>query len=542
MADLPEEFVHFSVLEDYLQQLQSGGRPNREKLLGEHPELSEALACLETLEGIAPDSADGWEVGVAGGHDSGSRLPRDFGPLVLLEEIGRGGMGVVYKARHRELDRIVAVKMILASHLASAEHVRRFQEEARAAARVEHPHIVHIHEVGQVEDQHYFTMQYVEGVSLAVRIARGPIEIQEAVCLVAQVARAVGHLHRHEIVHRDLKPSNILLDETGKPHVTDFGLAKVVASDSQATATGAILGTPSYMAPEQAAGQHLAVGPWSDIYSLGAVLYELLTGRPPFQEDTAIDTVLKVLEGEPPLPRTLNRRVPRALELVCLKCLAREPRRRYASADALADELERFLKGEPLAVRPPTRAQRLARWVRREPAAASRLGVLGIFFTVQWINFARHLDDPVFRAFHWKILGLIGVWTATAFLFQRWIKRPRWSLPACFVWGTLDSALLLAVLLLADGAASPLVVGYPLLIVASGLWMRERFVWFIGGLSMLSYAVLVADFYLRRPGLQARFDTDLDRHVIFAVMIAAVSWGVAYLVRRIRTLSSFYGR
>ena len=262
-------------------------------------------------------------------------------------------MGVVYKARQKALDRIVAVKMILATHLASPEHIRRFQVEAWAAARLRHSNITQIHDVGQHHGQHYFTMEYIEGESLAQRIARQRLSTEAIVRLLSVVARAVDHLHAQGVVHRDLKPSNILLDRDDQPYVTDFGLAKVFVPGSEATATGVIAGTPSYMAPEQASGRSSEVGPAADIYSLGAILYELLTGEPPFRQENPLDTLLDILGREPRYPRQLNPRVPHGLELICLKCLAKSPADRYGSAAALADDLERFARHEPLSVRPP---------------------------------------------------------------------------------------------------------------------------------------------------------------------------------------------
>ncbi|MHB8899200.1 MAG: serine/threonine protein kinase, partial [Thermoguttaceae bacterium] len=471
-----------------------------------------------------------------------SPLPRDFAGFELEEEIGRGGMGVVYRARQKDLDRTVAVKMILDSFLASEEHVRRFHEEAKAAARVQHSNVVRIHEVGQWNHQHYFVMEYIDGANLADEVAGGPIEPVQAALLVQRVARAVEHLHRQGIVHRDLKPSNILIDRDGEPHVTDFGLAKVFHDDGQATATGLIVGTPSYMSPEQAAGNSELLGPRSDVYSLGAILFELLTGRPPFREERPLDTVMKVLSGEAPLPRSLNRKVPQGLELVCLKCLARNPDERYQTAGALADELGRYLKGDALEVRPPSLVERVRRWARREPALAAHLGVLAIFFCVQWVNFFVKAGDPAFVVFHWRALTIIGLWTVTAVAFQRLMRSPRWSVPACFVWGTFDSLLLFTLMFIANGVASPLVVCYPLLLVASGLWLRVRFVWCMCGLSLVSYLVHVFHFYGWRHDLRTGFDLGLDRHVIFVVMLLGVSWGVANLVRRIRVLSSYYDR
>ncbi len=377
MTDQPLDEKTLNLLDAYLARLQSGETPDRGAIVREHPELASALDCLEALEQLAPPTHE--EPTHADGDADAApvlaAMPCDFGPYLLLREIGRGGMGVVYEARQKGLDRSVAVKMILAGHLASPELVRRFHTEARAAARLRHSNIVHIHDVGQFNGQHFFAMEYIEGPSLAERIQQGPTDANAAARLVATVARAVEHLHQQGIVHRDLKPSNILLDADGQPYVTDFGLARVFADGADVTtATGVIAGTPSYMAPEQASGRRAGITAATDVYSLGAILYELLTGKPPFQEESTFDTLLAVLGGDPPMPRSLNARVPRGLELICMKCLAKEPRDRYESAAALADDLDRFARGEALAVRPPTLVQRCWRWMRREPALASRLG------------------------------------------------------------------------------------------------------------------------------------------------------------------------
>jgi serine/threonine-protein kinase len=341
-------------------------------------------------------------------------------------------------------------------------------------------------------------------------------------------------------VHRDLKPSNILLDADGEPYVTDFGLAKVFTPGSQMTTTGVVLGTPSYMSPEQAAGQPAQIGPATDIYSLGAVLYEILTGRPPFREESPVETLLQVLSGEPLLPREVNPRAPHLLEIICLRCLARSPGDRYASAQALADDLEHYLRGEALDARPPGLVERLWSWTRREPALASRLATLSVFLVVDVVNYA---VGGITGEFCLEMAGLVAVWLAVAFVFPWILKSGQWSIPVRFVWGTLDSALLLAALLIADGAASPLVVGYPLLIAASGLWYRVRFVWFMTGLSLISYGILVVDFYFWRfDALRDHFSTRFDRHVIFVLGLLAIAGVVAYLVNRLRTLSSYYGQ
>lgn len=540
MQPTREEYEAFEALEDYVRQLQAGQAPDRGAVLKRFPQLASALDCLEVLDRFAPLAAP-YAPGPddAPGAQPVSRLPCAFGGYELLAEIGRGGMGVVYKARQKALDRTVAVKMILASHLASPEYVRRFQAEALAAARVRHSNIVQIHEVDQFRGQHFFVMEYVEGANLAERLAEGPVEPHAAARLVAAIARAVDHLHHHGIIHRDLKPSNILLDREGQPYLTDFGLAKVFTAGPQATSTGVIAGTPSYMAPEQASGRNEPVGPACDVYSLGAVLYELLTGRPPFAEESPFDTLVQVLQGEPPLPRRINPKAPRALEMICLRCLEKSPADRYPSAAALADDLDHFAKGEALDIQPPRPEQRLARWARRQPALASRLGGLAAFYVVEWGNYLVGVID---RAFHVKISVLLAIWAGASVLCQQLLPSARWSVPARFVWGVLDSLALLAVLLVADGAASPLVVGYPLLIVASALWFRVRFVWFVTLLCLLTYGVLVLDFYCWRPELQQDFDRAADRHVIFAVALVVLGSAVAYLVHRVRALSSFSNR
>jgi serine/threonine protein kinase len=281
----------------------------------------------------------------------GEAPAREFGDYELLAEIARGGMGVVYRARQKGLNRIVALKMILAGRLAAQDDLQRFLTEAEAAARLQHPNIVAVHEVGQVDGQYFFSMDYIEGPSLARRLAAGPLPSRVAARYVRTIAHAVQHAHGQGILHRDLKPSNILLDADDEPHVTDFGLAKKLGASSGQTRSGVVMGTPSYMAPEQAAGRIKELGPASDVYSLGAILYELLTGRPPFESDTPVETVIQVLDREPVPPRLLNAKVDRDLETICLKCLEKDPRHRYPSAEALGNDLQRYLNGETIDAR-----------------------------------------------------------------------------------------------------------------------------------------------------------------------------------------------
>jgi WD40 repeat protein len=324
-------------------------------------------------------------------HGSEPTRIRYFGDYEIERELARGGMGVVFFARQISLNRPVALKMILAGQLADETDVKRFYSEAEAAANLDHPGIVPIYEVGQHEGQHYFSMGYVEGRSLAQRLADGPLPSREAAALMVKVAQAIEYAHSRGVIHRDLKPGNILLDRNGHPRVTDFGLAKKLQSDSGLTGSGQIMGTPSYMPPVQAGGKRGEVGPAADVYALGATLYALVTGRPPFQAATAMDTVLQVLSDEPVPPRRLNASVPLDLETICLKCLEKEPGKRYSSAAALAEDLRRYLAGEPIVARPVTRFERAVKWARRRPVIAALsaavvvialLGLSGILW--QW--------------------------------------------------------------------------------------------------------------------------------------------------------------
>jgi len=313
--------------------------------------------------------------------DSSLRPQSPFGDYELLEEIARGGMGVVYRARHRPLNRIVALKMIRSGELAAEADVQRFHSEAEAAATLNHPNIVPIYDVGEQDGHHFFTMALVSGSSLKDKLSDGPLPPREAAELTAVVAEAVQAAHEKGIVHRDLKPSNVLIDESGRPQVADFGLAKQAETDSSLTATGQILGTPAFMPPEQAAGSTDKVGPRSDIYSLGAVLYCLLTGRPPFQSANVVETLKQVLEREPVSPRQLNPAVDRDLETICLRCLQKDPQRRYATAADFSADLKRYLGGRPILARPLGRFAKTWRWCRRNKLATAvilLLAVLGI--------------------------------------------------------------------------------------------------------------------------------------------------------------------
>ncbi len=301
----------------------------------------------------------------------------------IVGELGRGGMGVVYKARQEGLHRWVALKVILGGTHAGSERLARFQAEAEAVARLQHPNIVQIHEVGEHDGLPYFSLEFVDGGTLDQKVHRRPQPPREAAYLVETLARAMHYAHEHGVVHRDLKPANVLLTQSGVPKITDFGLAKRLESDSGQTRSGAILGTPSYMAPEQARGEIHAVGPLVDVYALGAVLYELLTGRPPFQGANASETIVQVTCEEPMPPSRWQTALPRDLETICLKCLQKEPSRRYADAGALAEDLRRYLAGEPILARPISAFERGWRWCRRNPRLAV-VSALAVALLIAW--------------------------------------------------------------------------------------------------------------------------------------------------------------
>src|SRR5213593_3700100 len=310
------------------------------------------------------------------GTTRAANMMGEFGDYELLEEIGRGGQGVVFRARQKSLNRIVALKIIGLGQWATKAHLKRFRLEAEAAARLDHPCIVPIYEVGERDGCCYFSMKFVEGGQLDEAVRRTPMPMRQAAELMAKVARTVHYAHEHGILHRDIKPGNILLDANGEPHLTDFGLARLVESESTITQTMEVLGTPSYMASEQAVGNNASISRATDVYGIGAVFYQLLTGHPPFAGGTTYQTIKLLLDTEPRQPRLWNPKIDRDLSTICLKCLEKDPKRRYSSALALAEDLERWLKYEPIAARRIGLVARGKKWVRRNPTRALLAGSL----------------------------------------------------------------------------------------------------------------------------------------------------------------------
>lgn len=363
----------------YLDAVASGQIPERERLLEQHADLADELRAFfadhdRMTEAAAPlrGQLAVLDDGVAGAaaKPAHEEFPQSFSDYELLEEIGKGGMGVVYKARQMSLNRVVALKRIRAGHLASQEEVARFQREAKAAAGLDHPHIVPIYEVGECDGQQFFTMKLMEKGNLAANLDCYLADPKATARLLASISQAVHHAHQRGVLNRDLKPANILIDADGRPHVSDFGLAKRLEEEPRLTRSGAVLGTPEYMAPEQARGDR-EVTTAADVYGLGAVLYFLLTRQPPFRGNHDWGILKQVVEEDPTAPRAVNRHANRDLEIVCLKCLNKEPSRRYGSAADVAEDLERWLRGEPITARPTGRGERVVKWVKRRPAVTA---------------------------------------------------------------------------------------------------------------------------------------------------------------------------
>jgi hypothetical protein len=420
------------LLNELAEQQRAGRTPDIEAVARSHPELAGELQALWGAVMVADAIASHATTSLPPRRRREQEAPplespRVFGDYELLEEIGRGGMGVVYRARQISLGRIVAVKMILRGTFASPEDLARFHAEAQAAARLDHPNIVPVYEVGEVDGQPYFSMKYVEGTTLARLLADGPMMPREAAAILLPVARAIHLAHQQKLLHRDLKPSNILIDVDGQPHVTDFGLAKRITDETGQTHTGAVVGTPAYMAPEQAGGLRRDIGPPSDVYSLGSILYQMLTGRPPFQAASPVDTLLMVLEQDPVPPRLLNAKADRDLEMVALKCLQKPPDLRYPTAEALAGDLQAYLQGDSVSARSGGFMQVMSRLFRETHHAAvlENWGLLWMWHSVVLLglcvatNFLSWMGVEKRWIYFWFWAGGFAVWAPIFW----WLRR-----------------------------------------------------------------------------------------------------------------------
>lgn len=423
-----------------IELARQGRTPDWSAIQKDRPDLMDELKQLWAMSMMADAVAMETEnfsrqVQPASGGSGGSRdpisaeldLPVQFGDYELREVIGRGGMGIVYRAWQTSLDREVAVKMLLRGQYASPADERRFRHEAESAARLQHPGIVPVYETGQINGRLFFSMRYIRGETLAKILVRGPMDPRAAADILAKVCRAVHFAHENGVIHRDLKPSNILLDESGYPHVSDFGLASRVSDQASLTRTGAILGTPAYMAPEQAAGSRGQSGPASDIYSIGTILYHMLTGRPPFQAATPVDIVFQVLEQDPPQPRRINPRADRDLSLVALRCLQKPPDLRYPTAEALAADLDAYLRDEPVTARSGHFVQVVSRLFRETHHAAvlNNWGLLWMWHSLVLLvvccftNSLLLLQDH--NRVHYFLLWTAGLGTWAAVFW--WLRR-----------------------------------------------------------------------------------------------------------------------
>jgi len=558
----PPEQTEAELLDEYLSALQSGNHERCQALLTDHPELQQYANCLENLHDLTAAAPTLPPQPRQSPSPSSLLLGTQFGKYHLEAELGRGGMGIVYQARQLDLQRKVALKMILHGPLASSEEVSRFIKEARAVATLQHPHIVQVYEVGEHAGQHYLAMEYLDGTSLERILCEQKFQGEllapdEAVRFLLPLVQAVHYLHQQGVIHRDLKPGNILLSSakssvpsaqgnhqyrstehstlnTMIAKITDFGLAKsLIGEEGQCTASGVIVGTPSYMAPEQAASKK-EITPAADIYALGAILYELLTGQPPFKGPTTLDTIVMVLESEPPPPRMLRPAISRALESIILKCLEKEPGKRYASAEALAADLQHYLAAEPVQAQPLSPWRSILHWIRREPALASHIGALLVFIGILQVNY--HLSRNVELRLHVYVLILLGIWILLSFLLQALMRRQVDPTKVACAWIAIDVLIYSLVLMVRGVETGPLIIGYPILIAISGLWFRASVIWFatiateIGILTLLPY--WHGWDYLR----------DNPHHpLLVLVMIAVQGMVMAYQVERVRTLSRFYG-
>jgi predicted Ser/Thr protein kinase len=480
--------------------------------------------------------ADAGASGDAGDSAVLFELPCRFGDYELLEEIGRGGMGVVFRARQLSLNREVAVKMILRGELASPADHERFRSEAEAAARLDHPGIVPVYEVGELEGRPYFNMKYIAGRTLSQLLAEGPLPPRQAAAILAGVARAIHYAHEQGVLHRDLKPSNILIDEEGRPHVTDFGLAKKTTGAASLTRTGAVLGTPAYMAPEQAAGARGKTGPAGDVYSLGSILYHMLTGRPPFQAASPVDVLLMVLEQDPVPPRVINPSADRDLEMIALKCLQKPIELRYQSARALADDLEAYLNDEAISARTGWFSSALTRMFR-ETHHATILENWGLLW--MWHSLALFIACLLTNAMYWAgiedrwyyvVLWTAGFWTWAAVF---WLLRRRMG-PVTFVEWQIAHLWLSSMIAIALLFPVEALLNLPVLKLSPVLGLINGMVF------MVKAAILSGAFYIQAvalfltAGAMALFPD--YAHLIFGTVSAACFFfpGLKYYRQRVR--------
>ncbi len=509
-------------LDDYLTAIQRADDDEQQRLLRLEPNLAVWTDPLQDIERFAQLFGEpNPPIPISAEETNPASDTIQFGKYELLGELGRGGMGVVFRAYQPDLDRSVALKMLTSPGFASPDQRRRFAQEAKLASRIRHPQIVTIHEVGEFSGQPFFTMDFISGTSLATQLLQGPLPAETAVPLVILVAKAVDHLHLNGVIHRDLKPSNILIDRTGQPCLVDFGLAKALDNFHDPTITGTILGTPNYMSPEQAAGRVREVDERSDIFSLGAIMYEMLCGRPPFQAGSSFDTVLQVLEREPLPLRHWNRTIPKILEQICLRCLEKTPESRYPSALEFAQDLERWSRGEHPAFVSRSPVSELVRTVRRHPAAAYRLS--GLVPTLL-VVVARCCLAPEFWSFYRAIIAELSLWIGFSLAWEWRSQQPRCRNWTAHAFVLTDIVFLTAILQARHAADISHVTAYVLVVLMAGLSLDRRLVLIAGAASIAGYLALVC-----------RADDFSGWHipVIVIVLLACCTLITDYQVRRL---------
>jgi hypothetical protein len=489
------------------------------------PEETVAFGDAATLEFVSDttDAAD----------DSTPILGRTFAGYELLEELGSGGMGVVYKARQLRPERLVALKTIRGARFVSQDDIQRFVNESKAAGNLQHPGVVPVFDAGCENGVHYFSMQYVEGMTLADALSSETHSREQLLEILLPVCQAVAHCHQHGVVHRDLKPSNILLDEGGQPKITDFGLARHLDNQSTLTVPGEIMGTPGYMPPEQAAGSNGSSGPPADVYSLGAILYHMLTGRPPVlaQDVNLAGAIRLIREHDVVAPRALQRSIPRDLDTICWKCLQKDPTQRYPQALELADDLKRYLDGEPIQARGLSWFGLFMRWARQQPGLAVTWIAIALFYVWHLLHYYVLTGEPKPIAFHvWSTLFAV-VWATGAWGFQRALLTYGGRSRILFAWATMDVLLLTLYLCVGgiQGATSGLALLYFPIVAASSLRFRPDLVAYVTLLSLTGYVL-----HVWRNNSTELPDVSLDQSVPFALCLVTIGVCQYFTLRRSR--------
>lgn len=543
------------LIAEFLESVERGEIPDRQQLLDFYPEWHQDLSDFfknhdrffvadsgrqskSTLRQditLAPTPAEGKSnLVVSETTDSSTFAQRTIGGYEIVDEIDRGGMGIVYRAKDLQLDRTVALKMIRAGRMASESDVQRFRAEAQAAAKLDHPGIVPIYEVGTHQGQPYFSMAFIEGAKLDDFHKKNELSVRDACQLVRDVAIAIDHAHQNGLVHRDVKPANILIDQAGRPRVTDFGLAKNLEKDDGLTSTGEILGSINYMAPEQASARGDLVDRMTDVYSLGAVLYYLCTGQPPFETDNPVDTLLKILDAQPVSADRLNPELDAEVAAICMRCLEKEPKNRYLTAAEFANEIDRYLKGEPVQAMRSGIMIRIRQWSRQEPGLVGHLVGLGLIEITRGIDvfFEYFFSGQSFHSYL-DYSVIIWLWLVVCLILQRVQNRiPKQGVQLQFAWSAADLGFLTWILLRVEGNLGPLFIAFPLVVVVSGLFLRVNLVAFSTILSLISFEIV---FLTRQEsGEFAHFG------FVGAAAIVVIGTVVGLMVHRIRLLNRLF--